>query len=84
MIEFLYFILMGFMAILAIAGLAAFFNTNTDSKKPLREQNLTVAEVRALNQQYAAKRAKRQIETERGKILAFKRKDYYPSSRPKK
>jgi len=47
---------------------------------PLSRRHLTVAEIRALNQQYAKKVAA-EIASERGKVLAFKKKPWHSRSK---
>lgn len=47
---------------------------------PVKHKHLTVAEIRAMNEMYR-KQAVKEIELERGKLLAFRRKNYYRSNK---
>lgn len=70
------------LAFTATLGIALFFMENPYQSKPVERQKgyPTVQQIRELNAQYAAKRAKKEIEIERGKVLDFKRKAWYKSS----
>lgn len=72
-------VLLGLLSVVAVAWA---FSTNpyhgNYSEKP--KTYPTVQQIKELNAQYAAKRAKKEIEAERGKVLAFSRKPWYRSS----
>ncbi len=74
------------LAFLSVAAIAYTFSSNpyhgNSSEKP--KTYPTVQQVKELNAQYAAKRAKKEIEVERGKILAFSSKPWYRSAYKKK
>lgn len=72
------------LAFTAIMGIAMFFMENPYQMPTEKIKGYpTVQQIRELNAQYAAQRAKKQVEIERGKILAFKRKSWYKSTKVK-